>query len=113
MSNALIEKIRKARESQVTVSGHTFTVRRPTDEQAMRLHAQGANRFEVARQCTTGWDLKEIDLIPGGGPEPVPFSPELWAEYLADNSDLWGELADAAMNGYRAHAARMEEAAKN
>lgn len=113
MSQALIEKIRKARETQVTVGGHTYTVRRPTDEHAMRLHAEGANKFEVARQCAVGWDFGEIDLIPGGGPDPVPFSAGLWAEYLADHSDLWSPLAEAAMNAYRAHAGTLEEAAKN
>ena len=113
MSQILIDKIRKSRETTVTVDGHSYIVRRPTDEHAMRLHAARANQFEVARQCVTGWDLKELDLIPGGGPDPVPFHETLWGEYLADHADLWGALADAAMNAYRAHAGTLEEAAKN
>ncbi|MBK7592229.1 MAG: hypothetical protein IPI27_13410, partial [Betaproteobacteria bacterium] len=50
-----------------------FTARRPTDCDAIEL--AGIAPVEFVRRFVIGWDLTELDVIPGGGPEPVAFDP--------------------------------------
>lgn len=110
----MIEKIRKARETQVTVSGHVYTVRRPTDMDMAEMAGNGGVTIrELLRRFVVGWDLKEIDLIPAGGPEPASFDADLFVEWMLDRPDDWEELAGAIREGYAGHAARREAAAKN
>ena len=107
----LVEKLRKAREQQVTVGVFTFTVRRPTDIEAM-----GFNDATLLRMIdfVVGWDgVNEIDVLPGGNPQPLKFDAAVAREWLADRPDLLLPLSDAIVNLYRAHAAALEDAKKN
>lgn len=111
MSAALIAKLRKAREFTVEVGGHKFTARRPTDVDAIEL--AGIAPVEFVRRFVIGWDFAELDVIPGGGPDPVTFDPELWAEWISDRPDLWEPLAIPIMDAYKRHVDEREAAAKN
>lgn len=111
MAQSLIAKLRAARERAVTVDGHRYTVRRPTDAEAMDLG--GISGLALVRRFVTGWDLTELDLIPGGGPEPVPFDPDLWADWVADQPGLWGPLTEAILQAYQDHSRARDDAAKN
>jgi hypothetical protein len=109
---SLIDKIRRSREQMVPVGGFTFLVRRPTDIEMLALAGGGG----VSRLLpfVVGWDgVKEIDIIPGGDPHPLPFDAEVCAEWLADRPDLLTPLVEAIMQSYRAHAEALAEAAKN
>lgn len=107
----LIERIRAARQRAVTVGGHAYTIRRPTDAEAIELSE--SDGLTLIRRFVVGWDLAEIDLVPGGGPEPAPFDPALWAEWVADQPDVWAPLAIAIRAAYHDHAKAREDAAKN
>lgn len=108
----LIEKLRRARERRVEVGGFDFTVRRPTDIEALELR-RGCGLGDLLR-FVVGWGkVKELDIVPGGGPEPVPFDAALAAEWLADRPDLLQPLADEVLDGYRDHVAALEKIAKN
>ena len=111
MSKALIEKIRKAREQNVTAGGHTFTVRRPTDGELAYLPDN--QTYTLLCRFVVGWDFHELDIIPGGGPEPVPFDAAVWAEWIGDRSDLWLELGAPLLTSYKAHEESLRAAAKN
>jgi hypothetical protein len=113
MSKALIEKIRRAREVKVTVDGHNYTVRRPTDLEAAELRGSMLSDGELAARFVVGWDLTELDLVPGGAPTPVAFDADLWREFCADRRDLWGPLAAAAAEAFIAHTKEREDATKN
>lgn len=104
----LIARMRKARELDVEAGGRRFTVRRPTDMEAARL-ANGGDLLDFV----VGWDLKEIDLVPGGGPDPVPFDGALFREWIADRPDLWQPVTDAVREAYAAHVRQREDRAKN
>lgn len=99
----------KARERAVEACGHTFTVRRPKAAEM----ALGMTRIEMVRRFTVGWDLKNIDLVPGGTPDPEPFDADLWADYLEDNDDLWPPLSEAILGLWTEHRAAREAAEKN
>lgn len=108
----LVEKLRKAREQQVTVGGFTFTVRRPTDIEALAL--RGASGVAALLPFVVGWSgVKEIDVLPGGNPVELPYDAATAAEWLADRPDLLEPLVKAIMDAYRAHVAALEGAAKN
>ena len=107
----LIEKLRKAREQTVEAGGFTFTVRRPTDIEAIAMHGQPVERM---LRFVVGWQgVKEIDLIPGGAPVAVEFDTALATEWLADRPDLIEPLTSAIRDAYRAHVKSMEDAGKN
>ena len=110
---SLIDKIRKARETTVEADGRSFTVSRPTDEQAMLDRRDGLNLVQVVKKYTTGWDLVELDLIPGGNPERVPFDTAVFAEWVADQPAVWEPLGTAILDCYRRHSEARDAAAKN
>lgn len=110
---SLIDKIRKAREVTVEAGGHSFTIRRPTDEEALRMGSEGSDMFSIVRAHTVGWNLKELDLIPGGGPEPVAFDSELFGEWLGDQPEVWQPLGEAILEAYKAHSDKRSTAEKN
>lgn len=109
---SLIEKLRRARERDVEVGGYTFTVRRPTDLEAIAL--RGSHAGADLMPFVVGWrGVREIDLVPGGSAVDVPFDAEVAADWLADRPDLLWPLVDAIIDSYRAHVAALEEAQKN
>lgn len=110
---SLIDQLRKARESRIEVGEWVFTIRRPTDMEVIELQEQGGLNLRNALQFVTGWNLREIDLIPGGAPDPVPFDAELFREWVADRPEVWSPLAEGIGDAYRRHAARMEADSKN
>jgi hypothetical protein len=114
MSKALIDRLRRARQTSVLSLGRTFTVRRPTDLEMQEIHEKIEQRLLLVR-FVTGWgSMSEIDLgIPGGGPDPVSFDPALWEEWIADHPEHWPALTSAIFDAYKAHRGAMEEAAKN
>ncbi len=97
----------------VEAGGHSFTIRRPTDEEAISLRSDSITLVSIVKRFTIGWNLQEIDLIPGGTPVNVPFDVELFAEWVADRPDVWEPLGTGILNAYRAHSEKREEAAKN
>lgn len=108
---SLIDKLRKARQHTVTAGGYTFTVRRPTDFEALRL--QGATPEDIM-VYVVGWSgVREIDLIPGGTAVDVPFDPVLFREWIADRPDLWGAITTAVTETYARHVQELEGVEKN
>lgn len=110
---ALIDKIRKAREIGVEADGRQFTIRRPTDEEAVRISRDNADMLAIVKRFTIGWNLAELDLVPGGGPEKVTFDADLFGEWVADQPSVWEPLAQAIMDAYKAHSDKREAATKN
>jgi len=109
---SLVEKIRKARESIVEVDGKKFTIRRPTEADMSLMFSQGWSRIELVRKFVVGWNLQEIDLIPGGDPIAVNFDTDLWVEYVNDKAALWAPIADAIKASITEHNEKVERAEK-
>lgn len=114
MSQALIDKMRAARQRVVSVDGHSFTIRRPTPLDAMEWlgnldaatsQAWFDNHFTLKSESwrkaawyavlhfVDGWDLKESDLIPGGTPESIAFALDVFEEWLRENPSTLNGLA--------------------
>jgi len=109
---SLADKIRAARQSTITVDGHVYTLRRPTDAEAMTLGSGTA--LDLVNRFVTGWDHTGISLgIPGGDPTPATFDAETWAEWVADQPQLWGQLSDAILASYTRHRQAREDTEKN
>lgn len=114
MSQALIERLRRARRSRVDSGGRSFTIRRPTD---LEMHDIGGriDQRELLNRFVVDWGvMSELDLgVPGGGPDPVPFIHELWMEWIADHPEHWEAISRGVIDAYKAHKADQEAAAKN
>ena len=108
---SLIDKIRKARETGVEAGGRKFTIRRPTDEEAMTFGKSGL--LEIVKKFVIGWELTELDLIPGGGPDKVTFDAALFAEWVADQPEVWEPLGTAILEAYKAHTDKRDASVKN
>ncbi len=110
--SALLDKIRRAREFRVEAAGYTFTVRRPTDVEWMEIAGQSTARAVLP--FVIDWEgVKELDLIPGGDPHPVPFDNAACQEWVADRLDILPILLDAFVKSYEAHLQARGDAAKN
>lgn len=99
----------KSRERDVPVGEHTYTVRRPKAAEML----DDMSRIELARRFTVGWSLRNLDAMPGGTPDPEPFDPMLWADWLEDDEQLWVPLSDAVLALWNEHQAAKDAAAKN
>lgn len=106
--SALLAKLKQARESQVKAGLYTFTIRRPTDYEAAIL--ENTPPLDVLKRFVIDWDVKELDIIPGGSPEPAAFDAETFGAWVEDHLDLWPELVGAISNAYQAHIAAKAEA---
>ena len=107
------KELRKAREVCVEVGGKQFTIRRPTDEEALRIGRDDTDMFGIIKRFTVGWELTEMDVIPGGTDAKLQFDSELFAEWVADQPAVWEPLAQAIMDAYKAHADKRDAAVKN
>lgn len=114
MSQQIIDKIKKARETNVTVDRFTFTVRRPTDlEYFTELHGQRLKQGDIMQRYVLGWSgVTELDIISGGDGVPVEFETELFMEWIADRPDLWAPLTNAILESYGLHQQRLDDALK-
>lgn len=110
---SLADKIRKARESTVDIGGKTWTIRRPTDEEALQIKANGDGLLAVVKRFVIGWPLTELDLVPGGTGVAVPFDHEVFTEWVSDHPDLWEPLGVAILDAYKLHADKRDAAVKN
>lgn len=108
---SLIDKIRKARETTVTINGKTWTIRRPTDEEATQFGQSGL--LDMVKRFVIGWELIELEIVPGGGPEKVPFDSALFSEWVADQPEVWEPLGTAILDAYKSHAEKRDAAVKN
>lgn len=114
MSKDLIERLRRVRQTRVESGGRSFTIRRPTDLEMYEIGGRMDQRELLARFVVDWGVMSELDLgVPGGGPDPVPFSPDLWIEWIADHPEHWDDIGRAVIDAYKAHKASQEAAAKN
>lgn len=114
MAKSLLEKIRAARQSTVTVGDITLTVRRPTDLEICEMRSTVVTQSDILKRFVDDWaGVTELHLHSGGSPDPVPFSQELFDEWVVDHPESWGVISNAVVSGYKAHEATLEEAVKN
>lgn len=109
--SALSDRIRRARESQVEAGGFVFTIIRPTH--ADRETLSGIRQVEFVARFTTGWNLKEIDLVPGGSPVDALFDTEALREWVADQPEILEALVKAIVDAFHAYAQKKDTAEKN
>lgn len=105
----LIAKLKKNREQQVTVGSYNFTIRRPTDLEVAGLRSVQLREGDVMERFVIDWDLIEADIDPNGSEAFVPFSTELFMEWIADQEPIWGPLTKAILEAYEAHRKAQEE----
>ncbi len=108
---ALLAKLRRSRESSVTVEGRQFTITRPTAADAATM--KGLNDVEVCQRFVVGWDLTELDIIPGGDASPVAFDKELFALWIVDQPKYWAGVAGAILDAFLTYREAGKEAEKN
>lgn len=113
MSDALIEKINKAREQVVEAGGLSFVTRRPTDLEVLEMRGQGVSQRDLLRRFVLGWQgVKEIDLIPGGTPKPVEFDHDLFLAWVEDQPEVYAKLLEHITGAYKTHEQQRAEALK-
>jgi hypothetical protein len=111
--SSLIERIRKARQTRVTVEGKTFIVRRPTDWEFAEMRKSEILQMDIMERFVEGWEgVTELDLVPGGGATPVEFDRALFVEWIADKEQYWTPLTDAVVNEFIAHRKSLGESEK-
>lgn len=114
ITQELVARMRRQREVRIPVGKFTFIARRPTDVEALELHAKESTLAEMARRFVTGWEnVVEDDVAGGGGTTVVAFAPQIWDEWCADRPDLWGPIANRVLEVYELHAKEVQAAAGN
>lgn len=117
----LLEKLKKSRQTLVTVEERAFTIRRPTPMEALEWlgnidgettaqwfaehfnlnsNSWRAAAWYAVTHFVDGWALQEIDLVPGGTGADVPFDTALLQEWLLDNPATLNGLAVAIFQAW-------------
>ncbi len=111
--SALLEKLKKSRETHVEAGGFTFTVRRPTDLEVVEMRGKPLTQGDIMARYVTGWSgVREMDIIPGGDGVAVPFETALFLDWAADQPDLWAPLTEAILKAYDDPQKRQDDALK-
>jgi hypothetical protein len=114
MSKDLVARIRKSRQISVPVKHYTIICRRPTMSEMSSMASNKLTEQEMLKRFVDGWeDMQEKDIILGGTDELVPFTRELFEEWVVDHPEAWGPIAKAIVEAYKRYEADLEEAAKN
>jgi hypothetical protein len=113
MSKELAEKIRAGRRFAVESGGVTYRCRRPTDFEAMTFQ-QDVNAFGIPAICARfveGWTVTEHAITGEGDDEkPVPVTPELVAEWLADHAAAALHISTRLVEEYKARRESLDNA---
>lgn len=124
-AQTLLQRLLKSREFRVEIApGKSITMRRPAESDIRALLAQvDGDRWTVrvtmpdVVAATVGWSgITEDDVLGGGGlgsEDPAEFSPELWAAYVADHSDVFARVSQGLVQAITAHLEARADAAKN
>lgn len=114
---SIAEKMRRARERPVEFEGRSYTVRIPTPGELEDLYDQLAGKRMTARRVALaflcGWNLQEIDLIPGGSPVAVPCDADVAEEWMNGKPALVDKLFAAITEGMESRKKEIEDAKKN
>lgn len=130
MSNRLIDKIRKSRETQIDVDGMCLTIRRPTVSEfpsenaallaVRKISAQEATQADVDTMLgfvadhVIGWNATELMLYSGGTGEAAPFSREIFHEWLINSDgDIWGRIYSEIVKSAEVAAEKEGDIVKN
>lgn len=109
MSQILIDKINKEREIPLDIDGVKIIARRPTHLQMAELDGREVSVRDLLKLVVTGWEMTELQLLPGGTPKAVPFSTELFMAWAEDKPKAWKPVINAALDAYRAHKQKLED----
>jgi hypothetical protein len=109
--SSLADKIMASRRFNVEAAGFTFTVLRPTHEDAGSFRNE--TMLNIIRRFVIDWNLKEIDLFAGGSPVPVKFESDAFSLWLADNPKVWEPLSEAIFNSYNQQFEKIADEVKN
>lgn len=105
---SLVEALRKSRETIVTSGAFEFTIKRPTDYDAVKFAKM--EQLEILTEFVEGWNVKEIDVVPGGTSEVAPFSKELFKEWIKEDLMLWSPLIEQIQSAYIDHKKAKDDA---
>jgi len=113
VSKELAERIRAGRRFDVEEGGVTYQCRRPTDFEAMSFQ-QDVDAVGIPATCARfveGWSLTE-HAIAGEGDDktPVPVTPDLVAEWLADHATAALEISTRLVQEYHRRRASLDSA---
>lgn len=113
MSKELAERIRAGRRFTVEEGGVTYQCRRPTDFEAMSFQ-QDVDAVGIPAMCARfveGWSLTERAITGEGGSDaPVPVTPELVAEWLADHAKAALEISTRLVQEYHKRRVSLDSA---
>jgi len=116
--SALLEKLKKSRQTGVTAGGFSFTITRPTPMEAMVwLKLQNGNALSMedmqaffqehfslqneswrqlaqyaCEHFVVDWQLTELDIIPGGTGAVLPFDKDVFLLWIQDHPSIVTEL---------------------
>ena len=111
---ALLDKLQASRETWVDTGGFSFKLRRPHALALQRMRDDNLISGEVVINVILDWkNVKESDVVPGGGSDPVPFESALWREWISDRPELWSDIMEALTASLTAYTTRLGQAEKN
>jgi hypothetical protein len=109
----LQSQLLKARESKVSIGRMSFTIRRPTEMQLIRMRRPDSSSIDINLKTiqthVVGWEgVLESDIVNGGASDPVPFDVDLYSAWIEDRPEVWVPLIEAFGNAIASQDKRFE-----
>lgn len=93
---SLVDRMKESRKVEIVCGEMKFIGKRPTFEEFGKLYNENANSYEIACKFMTGWEnVKESNLFSGGSDELVPFSHDVFREFICDAPNVAEVIRDS------------------
>ena len=110
MKEISLARFNEARRSWVEAGKYRLQIQRPTMLDILKAGRQAELTIEFAARFVMGWDnVTELDLFPGGDPEPAAFGREIFSAWVAGRPDLGGANSAGIAEAYKQHEERTAE----
>ena len=112
MKTVSLERYLKSAQTTVSAGGFDFTIQRPTYAEMGGMSGERIT-LDWGSKFVVGWaKVKESDLLPGGDPEEVEFTTELFCQWIKDKPDLWVPIITEVLESYKRHQAEVDARGK-
>lgn len=121
--DVLIKRLLAQREFSVEVAaGKQIRLRRPAEMDVMGMIQRGDDGKVVGlaadladvKRFAVGWEgIAELDLVPSGASDPVPFDADLFAVLIEDRRDWCAKCCQALVDKVLDHEGLQREARGN
>ena len=105
----VLKKRHEGRERWIEIDGKRLLLRRPTGGAIAKTQASGEELIKIS---LVGWELTELDIMPGGTDQRAPFHIDLAMDWLEDNPEAYAKVVNEIIELINAYNKQLQDVGK-